>query len=259
MAGGFDGSATRGLPDVAGDFPPALARLIVFAERFADGFVEFLEKAAPTLSSWVRSIEQLPDSPSIKAYEAYFIETGYTPFEARLLAFLLIKQGETLRQEGLAEPKLSSAVSSVVKAEGATTLVISRRAKVLRQALNKPVVGKPMGTACSLAGVGESFAWFRELVERAASGDDGACRELVRISKALTAHLCDPRQKAPSIASSTHELLLELTGSSYTFNAHSGHMTDRATLATRVAMAEPHFDPRPAARRIKRLKRDQAA
>jgi hypothetical protein len=256
MAAGFDGSASRGLPDVVGGLPPALARLIVFAGRFADAFAEFLEKAAPTLSSWARSIVQHPVSPPIKAYEAYFLETGYTPLEARLLAFLLTELGETLRQESHAEPKLSSAVNSVIKAEGASTLVIARRAKVLRKALNEPVVGKPLGTACSLAGV--SSASFRELVERAASSDQRACRELVETSKALSAHLFDPRQKAPSISSSTHELLLEAAGSSYTFNAYRDTMTDRATLATRAAMADPDFDPRPAARRLKRLKQDQA-
>jgi hypothetical protein len=193
VAAGFDGSASRGLPDVVGALPPppALSRLTEFGERFGDAFAEFLEKAAPTLSFWFWSIEQVPDSPPINEYEACFIESGYTLFEARLLAFLLIELGETLRQESLAEAKLSSAVNSVVKAEGATTLVISRRAEVLRRALSEPVAGMPLGIACSLAGVGKSFPSFWELVERAASGDGGACRELVRTSKALTAHLVD--------------------------------------------------------------------
>jgi hypothetical protein len=131
MAEGFDGSAPRGLPDSPRGFPPALARLIVFAERVAEGFAALREKAAPALFFLAEATDQIQNSPPIDEYEAYFIETGHTPSEARLLTLWLTKLGKVLRQENLAEPKLSDAVRSVAKAEGATTLVIRDERRVL--------------------------------------------------------------------------------------------------------------------------------
>jgi hypothetical protein len=239
--------------------PSGLWRFVESLAYVAERVRTLFEKAAPALDALANATEQIQNSPPIRGYEAYFIEIGRPRSEARLLAFSLIKLGKVLRQELLAEAKLSGAVRAVAKADGASTLVISRRAKELAQALNKPAVEAPFGNSCSSAGVRESFGAFWELVERAARRDPVACRELTKICKTLAPHLCDPRQRAPSIASSTHELLLEFTGTAYTCNAYLGDMTDRATLATRTAMDDPDFDPTAAARRLKRLKQDQAA
>ena len=86
--------------------------------------------------------------------------------------------------------------------------------------------------------------------------DAAACRQLTEISMALRSHLRDPRGRIPSVASTTHELLLHWHKGAYTYDAYAGDMTDSATRATRVAMNALDFDPRPA-RRLQRARQSR--
>ena len=150
---------------------------------------------------------------------------------------------------------MASAIRGLVKVEHRSPLVVSRRAKALRLALDEPAVEAPLCEACTAARISETIDSLKELVERATNRDNAACRRLIAISKALSPHLIDPRGRAPSVESTTHELLLVFEEQAYTYDPIDGDMVDRATLATRTAMNNPNFDPRPAWRRRK-LARD---
>ena len=165
------------------------------------------------------------------------------------MARMTIKLGEELQQQQLAERSLASAIGKLAKAQDASSLVVSRRAKVLGRALNELEVEARLGNARALAGISETIDSLKELVGRAMDRDDASCRRLIEISKALRPHLCDPRGRVPSVTSTTHELFLHVWTGAYTYDPIADDMTDGATLATRTAMNDPNFDPRPAQRR----------
>ncbi len=226
-----------------------LARFVV--DRVAPVLGEVaarLEAAAPRIAQAIARIERLP---RVKGYEEYLEQQGHPALVARLLANLIIKLGRQLRQERLAAKKVASVVCSLVKAQGATALVLSRKAKALQLLLSQPCVDAAFKDAWLQAAVAEPRDTFLELVDRARARDKTACQRLVEIAKSLKPYLCDPHGRAPTVVSATHELLLHLAGRGYTFSYIFDDMTDPATLATREALDAPYFDPRPARRRLK--------
>jgi hypothetical protein len=233
-----------------------LEHLTLVLVRVVKGMATLLQQAAPVLFRMAQTIEQLEKLPPVKGYEAFFIEEGRHPLEARFMALVTIKLGADLRQQRLAERSLTSAIGRLAKVEGAGSLVISRRAKHVACALNEPLVEVPLENARTLAGVSESIDSLKELVSRAMDRDAAACRRLTEISMALRSHLRDPRGRIPSVASTTHELLLHWHKGAYTYDAYAGDMTDSATRATRVAMNALDFDPRPA-RRLQRARQSR--
>jgi hypothetical protein len=79
------------------------------------------------------------------------------------------------------------------------------------------------------------------------------------IAKTIAPRVKCPRGEKPSASSIAHELFLEKQGRKgafyYTLDTETEDFTDPATQATRVEFNEPLFDPRPAARRLKRGRR----
>ena len=142
--------------------------------------------------------------------------------------------------------KLASAVGELAKNEAASPLVISRRAAALRHALNEPAAILCLQAGCYAAGVRENVDLLNEIIDQAMNRDGKACTRLIEISKALRPHLPNPRGRLPDVPSATHELFLHLQKQAYTYDPIKGDMADKATRATRTAMASPDFDPRPA-------------
>ncbi len=167
------------------------------------------------------------------------------------MANAIKKLGGELLGQRLAERNVSISLVALAKAEGASSLVISRRAKVLGRALNEPLVEVPLRNACATAGLSMSIDSLQALVGRAMDRDDAACRRLIEISRTLRRRLRDPRGRVPSIASVTHEVLLHVVKRAYTVDPDEGDITDPATLATRIAIGDPDFDSRPARRRLR--------
>ena len=219
--------------------------------RFVGGLEGQLDKATPLFFRLGRALEEIGRSPPIEGYEAFLIEQGRDPFESRFLARVLIKCGAESCREQAAERKLASAIGRLVKCHDRSPLVISRRAKSLRLVLNKAAVEAPLGEALATAGFAGAMDSLKELIDQAVNRDTAACRQLIEISQALHPHLADPRGRAPTVASATHELLLDLLKRTFTYDPIEGDFTDGATRATRVAMYSPNFDPRPACRRRK--------
>jgi hypothetical protein len=234
--------------DIQRRFLEALASACM---RIVEGGALLLQQAAPMLLRVAQAVEQIEKLPPVKGYEPFLIEDGRHPIVARALAYAINKLGEELLEERLAERSLASAIVSLAKAAGASSLVISRRAKVLGRALNEALVEVPLRNACAVVGLSMSIDSLQALVGRAIDRDDAACQRLVEISRMLRRRLRDPRGRVPSIASVSHELFLHLVKRAYTVDLFDGDMTDPATSATRTAIGDPDFDPRPARRRLR--------
>lgn len=217
--------------------------------RVATGIELLVRQAAPVLFGVAQAIEQIEKLPPVERYEALLIQKGHHPLEARFIARVIIKLGEDLHQECLAEQSLASAIRPLAKTQNASPLVVSRRAKVLERVLKDPVVEAPLRKACALVSVSESIDSLKELVGRGLDRDAAACWRLTEISRELRPHLRDPRGRVPTVASTTHEILLHWHKGAFTYDPNFEDMTDGATLATRIAMNAPDFDPRPARRR----------
>ena len=243
---GFDGTILR--QRELRFFGVAIPSLI----RFVEGLEGQLEKATPLFLRFGRALEEIERSPPIEGYEAFLIDQGRDPFESRFLARVLIKCGAELCLERAAKRKLASAIGRLIKCHDHSPLVISRRAKSLRLVLNEPAVEAPLHEALATAEFPQTIYALKELIDRAVDRDTAACRRLIEISKALRAHLGNPRGRAPTVAGATHELLLDLLNRSFTYDPIKDDITDGATRATRVAMNNPNFDSRPACRRHKR-------
>jgi hypothetical protein len=245
------------VPDSKNEFSERLVDLLLRTARFAEQFMRGLRKlvmdARPALAEFVAALERIESSPPVKGYEPLLIAAGHHPLVARILAANVLRLSKQRLREIVAERKLSSAISGIVKAKVATALVISRRAQPIIAALTDYWMARPaLDRAALKAGIPECASTIAGLAERAMTRDTAACRRLVEICTRLQPHLIDPRGRIPSEASVAHELLLQLRKRAYTYDAFNEAFDDPATQATCVAMNVATFDPRPARRRQKR-------
>ena len=97
-------------------------------QAILNSMAEFADRVALRL----RRIEQ---SPPVLGYEDFLIGRKHDPLVARILALNLLRLGGEGLEKIKAERKLASAINGVVKATEATPLVMSRRAKLVVDAL----------------------------------------------------------------------------------------------------------------------------
>ncbi len=231
----------------------ARERFVELVKPFVAAIAAWFRKAAPMMRRLAQAVEQLENAPPVKGYEPLLLADGYDPLEARFLAAVTLTTGQRLQEEKLAEQRLAGAIAALAEAHGRGSLVISRRAKKLGEALEGPSVEVSLCEAWAMAGLPDSFHLLEKLVAMAMDRDADACQRLTEIARALRPGLRDPRGRVPSLESATHEALLALREKgAYTYDDVSGDMTDASTRATRVAMNAPDFDPRPAQRRQRR-------
>jgi len=240
----------------------ALARS---AFDFVVGLVETLTCAADTLRPKIlqlaEAVNQLQDGPPVRGYEPLLRGVGIAFSESRLIALAVVRYADRLKEEDDLKRAVSSVFRRLAKAAGKSTLVISRRAEELRKALDVPGWVGVMASALYAAGGPDSVEDLRQILDHAVHRDSAACGALVDLAPILVAHLPDPRGRPLSLATARHQLLLryfERSGKpvAYTWNdlpegAACGNFVDKATLATREAVEDPSFDPRPALRRLK--------
>ena len=98
---------------------------------------------------------------------------------------------------------------------------------------------------------------FWLLVPLASKAEARACQRLVELVGLVKASLPTSRGKKATLESVTHRgLLHSLEGydgpSRYTYSAYKEDFTDAATLATRAEFGAPKFDPRPAAKSLRK-------
>ena len=207
-----------------------------------------------TLALWIRRLET---GPPVPGYEPLLIKVGCPDFESRLMGRALLYFGEAVAQEKRAERSLASALRKLATIAGKSTLVISRRAKALRDLLGDEHVDAALNRACQQAKRPELATELLRLISRAIDRDAAACETLTARVASLISYLPSPRGRPLSVSTATHELLLtELhyrgKPRAFTWNSIDNKFGDPATEATRIATGERSFDPRPAYDRFKR-------
>lgn len=229
--------------------------LLAWVEPLVEQLRRALERFAlnppPPRAELAEALRRLEHGPPIPGYEAILIGEGHDPLSARFVAAAILWLGEEYLEEVEAERRLASAIFGVVKARDATSLVVSRRARIIMVALEDGRAMPALRAAWAKSNLPDAEYSFLPLLERAFERDETACKELVAICTKLRPHLVDPRGRIPSLATVTHELLLHSVDRAYTYDAIEDVYDDPATVATRRALNDPTFDPRPARRRQK--------
>lgn len=225
-----------------------------FAEQFLQAAKKFLQNPPPALLKFVADLQRIESAPPVPGYEATLIANGHDRLGARILGLNLSRLGKQRLQEIRAERRLASAIFGVVKAGNATPLVMSRRARPIKAALDDEMAMPALCDAWAQADLSGTAYSIGDLAERATRRDAAACIRLGEICAALKPFMSDPRGRFPSEASVTHELQLYLLRQAYTYDPVDDIFRDPATQATEIAMHTKKFDPRPAYRRVMKRK-----
>jgi len=216
-----------------------------------------LEGRHSGLATFALGIRRLETGPPVPGYEPLLIRVGCPDFESRLTGCAILYFGKAVAQEKRAERSLASALRKLATMAGKSTLVISRRAKALRDLLGDEHVDAALNRACQQAKRPELATELLRLISRAIDRDAAACETLTARVASLISYLPSPRGRPLSVSTATHELLLtELhyrgKPRAFTWNSIDNKFGDPATEATRIATGERSFDPRPAYDRFKR-------
>ena len=138
-----------------------------FAEQCLQAAKKFRQNPPPALLKFVADLQRIESAPPVPGYEAILIDSGRDPLAARILGFNLLRLGKQRLQEIRAERKLASAIFGIVKAEDATPLVISRRARSIIAALDDEMAMAALWNAWTKAGILDTPYSIGELAERA--------------------------------------------------------------------------------------------
>jgi hypothetical protein len=246
-------------PKVSKNFGDVLTRAVKIVHTVARHLEHVpataLRPTAP-LRQLVEALERVEAGPPVAGYEAVLLKNGCPAFEALLIAYLIQYCGEALKRENDAERCLASGLRAIAKVEGKSTIVITRRAKALRDRLGSSCVQAALGRACTKAGRPNLAVELSKLIENAADRDPAACHAILIHAACLLPHLPDPRGRPLNLATAKHELLIEELHHrgrprAFTWSPVEANFLDPATQATRTAVGNPSFDPRYAARRWK--------
>ena len=216
-----------------------------------------LEDRHSGLATLALGIMRLEMGPAIPGYEPLLISVGCPAFESRFVARVILCCGEALAREEGAERSLASALRKLARTAGKSTLVISRRAKALRDLLGEDRADAALNRACRKAKQPELATELLRLISRAIDRDAAACETLTARVASLISYLPSPKGRPLSVATATHELVLDelhYRGKprAFTWDSIDNAFGDPATEATRIATGERSFDPRPAYDRFKR-------
>lgn len=230
------------------------ARIKRLAKQFLQAAQEFRQNPPLSFLQLAADLQRIESLPPVPGYEATLIANGHVPLGARILGLNLLRLGKQRLKEIRAERKLASAIFGIVKAEDATPLVISRRARSILAVLDDEMAMAALYDAWAQAGLSGTAHSIGDLADRATRRDVAACIRLGAICAALMPFVSDPRGRIPSEAGVTHELQLYLLRQAYTYDPIDGIFDDPATRATEIAMRTQKFDPRPAYRRVRKRK-----
>jgi hypothetical protein len=151
----FWGSALRDL--LAGltrfrspEFEALLTGFNAIATRLCNEFERILDEARR--SRFFQDLERIRSGPPVPGYEAFLIDEGSEPFEARLMGHAVNNLGKRLAREREAERALAGVLRAVIKGEEKGPLVAARRAKALRVELASPDSQLALEKSCREAG-----------------------------------------------------------------------------------------------------------
>jgi hypothetical protein len=95
------------------EFEALLTGFIGIATRLRNEFERILDEARR--SRFFQDLERMRSGPPVPGYEAFLIDEGYEPFEARLMGHAVNNLGKRLVKEREAERTLAGVLRAVIK------------------------------------------------------------------------------------------------------------------------------------------------
>lgn len=176
------------------------------------------------------------------------------PGASRVMSQFILYRGRLTLEEYDRARCLKNILDRISRAEG--SLALSRQAQLLSDLLRDRIGLRVVNEACFSAG--RDLAEAERLTIAALKRDKAGC-ELRQLAKQIVCFMPNVRGRPASFATEAHSVLLDYLNEdgrsqSYTYDDRDrmGDFIDTATIATRRALSEPDFDPRPAVRRRKK-------
>jgi len=235
------------------------------AEAFLDRLPEMVEAQAKRDRIAAAEMEQrIRAAPEIEGIEKLLIDTvGHHPQWARIWAHHLHRLGSTWAEEINDGRRASAIIGQLAKMSAASSLVISRRAKALRELRRSSRADVAIERAIKETTPSMTVSEFNALVAEACRREEAACASLPKLCELLRAGLSDPRGRPISEATGVHVFVRRHLKSfgfegAYTYSsyanddyANGSDFVDDVTKATRLAMKNPRFSPQHATTLLK--------
>jgi hypothetical protein len=199
---------------------------------------------------WFASFfEPVAAAPPIPGHEQLLIDLGLHPLHARIVAYAVQKLGRRWAAECNETRRQLALIRPLARMSSATALVISRRAQKLRLLLDDGVAKSSLELAVEQSNLQLTLNEIMEIMRLAENRNPAACRHLVSIAQKLLTSLPDSRGRSISEQTGVHRSFLWFLGllghaTGHTWSSRLDDFSDRLTLATRLAVGNPHFNPR---------------
>ena len=204
------------------------------------------------LQRLAQAIARAAEEHGARCYAAYLTEENMPPAEAEALGWLIPRLGAQFQERRLAQRSAAQLLNGVVTAK--TTLVISRRARVLRAHCEHC---SKIGQALFGLGLTDSWNDLRALLTAASERDANACLRLQKVAAGVYKTLPKSRGQNLTLESATHAVFLALLREegkrwTYTWNHVEEYFSDARTAVTSKVFGrynssgQPAFKPRSA-------------
>jgi hypothetical protein len=204
-------------------------------------------------------MQRVAELPPSSGYEPLLVEAGWNPFIARAAATVAVRRGNRCAKESKLRRPVFDAIRFLAQRPRQARAIL-RCAKLLVEAWTETSI---IETLFDEAGLSETE--FIGLLESVVEGREVDRQRIMEIAALVAPFISlsrGPKVTAPSVA---HEFLLEygiggpIKRRPYSGRNRTEEYADPLTEATRREFNAPHFDARPARRRLKALRRAKQA
>lgn len=195
--------------------------------------------------------QNLPPSPG---YEPLLVKESINPIAARGIAHLAVRHGKRVAHDSQWMKPAADAIRFFTKIRRHSDSVLAKAKLILYISDNTSVIE----TIFESAGL-EEFEFLR-LLNEVVDGNNRGIQRVAEIATSVAQTISIRRGPKISAASAAHQFIMEGTKDrvalrAYTYDYLKSDYTDPFTLATRAEFGAPHFDPKPARRRLTASKR----
>lgn len=191
--------------------------------------------------------------PPSSGYEPLLVRENFNQISARGIAHNAVRHGERMAKDSQWMKPAADAIRFLAKTGRHTDSVLANAKIILEISDNTSVIE----TIFESAGLQECE--FLKLLNEVVDGNHDGMKRISEIAASVSQTLSIRRGPKISAASAAHEFFMEQTKEkielrAYTYDDVVGDFTDSLTMATRREFDDPHFDPKPARRRLKARK-----
>jgi hypothetical protein len=191
--------------------------------------------------------------PPSSGYEPLLVEENFNQIAARGIAHIAIRHGRRMAKESYSIKPAADAIRFLAKSGRHSDSVLARAKIILSISEETSVIE----TIFESAGLNEFE--FLGLLKDVVDGNKNGLKRISEIAALASRTLSIRRGPKITAASAAHEFFMEQTKEkielrAYTYDDVVGDFTDPLTMATRREFDDPHFDPKPARRRLKARK-----